>query len=452
MPTKQRSAARLSRAALYVRVSTEEQALRGVSLDAQRERLLAYAAENDLRVVDLYCDEGISARKRYTRRPELIRMLSDVKEGKIDVILFIKLDRWFRNIADYYEIQSILDSCGVGWIATEEDYDTTTANGRLSLNIRLAIAQDESDRTSERIKFVFENMVREKRVISGSTPLGFKISEKRLVINEKEAPLVRAVFESYVECGSLRVCAERIEARFGKRLSPHVLRAMLTNTRYVGEAYGISDYCPPIVNSEAFARAREILESRSPRHSTSNADQTYLFRGILFCGLCGKPLTAYTCRGNRKGESSRESFVYYRCPDHLTGACEMSRHWNEDTLERALIRTLNPSEWQIEERRKEEKEHSDSQTLLLDRIEKLKELYLNDLLPRDLYERDYKRLREAIREEKKGESSAVLPRLWEWDELYGTLTKPQKKAFWLRSLKRITLFPDRSATVRSSGS
>ena len=141
----------LKRAALYARVSTEEQAMHGVSLDAQKERLLSYAKENNLTVVDLYVDEGISARKRYTRRPEFLRMLEDVKQKKIDGVLFIKLDRWFRNIADYYEVQAILDKYRVQWIATEEDYDTTTANGRLALNIKLAIAQDESDRTSERI-------------------------------------------------------------------------------------------------------------------------------------------------------------------------------------------------------------------------------------------------------------------------------------------------------------
>ena len=129
----------------------------------------------------------------------------------------------------------------------------------------------------------------------------------------------------------------------------------------------------------------------------------------------------------------------------------MSRHWNEETLESALIRALVPSEWQIEEREKKGKERSDSQARLLDQIEKLKELYLHDLLPREIYERDYKRLWESVREEEM-EDPVGLPRLWEWGDLYGTLSKSQKKAFWCRSLKRITLFPDRPATVRSSES
>ena len=193
----------------YARVSTEDQAMHGVSLDAQKERLRQFAKENALEVVDLYVDDGISARKRYTRRPEMLRLLSDVQAGKIDVILFIKLDRWFRNIADYYEVQTILDRHRVQWIATEEDYDTTTANGRLSLNIKLAIAQDEADRTSERIRFVFQNMVKEGRVISGSTPKGYRIHDKhvvnKMVLGKRNSESNRRRIQA--------VCAREVHAR-----------------------------------------------------------------------------------------------------------------------------------------------------------------------------------------------------------------------------------------------
>ncbi len=116
----------IQRAALYIRVSTEEQAMHGLSLTAQRETLLKYAEENGLRIVGTYADEGITARKKYKNRLEFMRMLRDVQSDKIDLILFIKLDRWFRNIADYYEVQKILDDHKVRWIATES-IDTTTS-------------------------------------------------------------------------------------------------------------------------------------------------------------------------------------------------------------------------------------------------------------------------------------------------------------------------------------
>ena len=103
----------VQRAALYIRVSTEEQAMHGLSLTAQRETLTRYVAENGLRLVGAYVDEGITARKKYKNRAAFMRMLRDVEENKIDLILFIKLDRWFRSIADYYEVQKILDAHNV---------------------------------------------------------------------------------------------------------------------------------------------------------------------------------------------------------------------------------------------------------------------------------------------------------------------------------------------------
>ena len=112
------------RAALYIRVSTEEQAKKGYSIPAQREDLEEYARSNGYVIAGVFIDEGKSARKKYTARPAFMKMLEGVKAGEIDVILFIKLDRWFRNIADYYEVQKILDAHNVAWKTTQEHYDT----------------------------------------------------------------------------------------------------------------------------------------------------------------------------------------------------------------------------------------------------------------------------------------------------------------------------------------
>ena len=99
----------IKRVALYIRVSTEEQARHGLSLEEQRKSLEAYAAQHKFAIVGVYEDAGISARKPYKKRPALLRLLDDCKAGKIDVILFIKLDRWFRNVGNYYAVQDILD-------------------------------------------------------------------------------------------------------------------------------------------------------------------------------------------------------------------------------------------------------------------------------------------------------------------------------------------------------
>ena len=145
----------MKRVFLYVRVSTEEQAVHGLSIDAQTAALTQWAKGNGHRIVGTYVDAGISARKPASRRPELQRLLADAQAGKGDLIAFTKLDRWFRNIAEYYKVQEILEKCNVDWQTIHEDYDTSTASGRLKINIMLSVAQDEADRTSERIKAVF---------------------------------------------------------------------------------------------------------------------------------------------------------------------------------------------------------------------------------------------------------------------------------------------------------
>lgn len=105
------------------------------------------------------------------------RLLDDIKADKVDLVLFIKLDRWFRNVPEYYKTQDILEAHHCGWKAILEDYDTTTANGRMVIGIMLSIAQQERERTSERIRFVYEQKAKQGVCMFGgkSTPLGYKI-------------------------------------------------------------------------------------------------------------------------------------------------------------------------------------------------------------------------------------------------------------------------------------
>ena len=111
------------KAALYVRCSKEEQAKFGDTIEAQTEDLKEFARQHHLKVVDIYVDEGHTARKKYNKRKEFVRMLHDVELHKFQYIIFTKLDRWFRNISDFYKIQEILDSNGVTWLTALERYD-----------------------------------------------------------------------------------------------------------------------------------------------------------------------------------------------------------------------------------------------------------------------------------------------------------------------------------------
>lgn len=435
----------IKRAALYIRVSTEEQAMHGLSLPAQRETLTRYAAENGLLVAGIYADEGITARKKYRNRAGFMRMLRDVEAGKIDLILFIKLDRWFRNVADYYEVQKLLDAHDVQWIATEEDYDTTTANGRLHLNIKLSIAQDESDRTSERIKFVFDSKVRRGEVISGSIPMGYCIENKRLVVDEEKAAVVRDIFAQYIALRSLKALRKAVIAKYGIVHTERAYKLLLQNEKYIGAAYGLDDYCPAIIDRETFSRVQSILAQRGQRTVLATG-HSYLFTGLVSCAECGWRLSARTVG---------EKYVYYRCTrSENWHDCPHNRQTNEATLENWLLSNLISSferyNSEIEALAARPQKHVD-EAKIRRKLDKLKDLYLNDLIDRDTYERDYLSLRAELDASK--QATAEIPKHVDIKAVedalcvYPDLTRQGKKEFWSRTIRKIIVTQDNDFSI-----
>ena len=186
------------RVALYIRVSTDEQAIKGLSLEAQQEDLMQHVKEQGWTVAGIYVDAAKTARKRIYKRVEFLRMLEDVKEGKIDRILCTRLDRWFRNVGDYYKVMEILEKNHCDWSCTQEQYDTSTAGGRLYINMKLSIAQNEADQTGERINVVFDSKIQNGTVVSGSVPFWLRINEeKRLEIIPEKAAILKDAFDHY---------------------------------------------------------------------------------------------------------------------------------------------------------------------------------------------------------------------------------------------------------------
>ena len=412
--------------------------MHGLSLPAQHEALTNYAAENGLKVVEVYADEGISARKKYKNRPAFMRMLEDVKTGQIDLILFIKLDRWFRNVADY-EVQRILDEHNVRWAATMEPYDTTTANGRLHLNIKLSIAQDESDRTSERIKFVFDSKVKRGEVISGKVPLGYRIEDKRLVLDPSTAPIAADLFQHYLSLRSVRALRKYAMDTYGLVYSYTGLRVLLQNTHYIGQAHDQDDFCPPLIDKETFRQTQALIAQRAERNAVRHTDWTYLFTGLVYCAECGNRLSAHTVGGK---------YIYYRCTRYeKLHLCEHKKRTSELVLEDWLLHNLVSrfAEYNLTltTRAASASKKTVDEAKIKRKMEKLKDLYLNDLIDRDAYERDYVSLRDELRsaaaEPIRLPPPVDLKALAQALSAYSDLSKPNKKAFWAKTIGRIII-------------
>lgn len=431
------------RAALYIRVSTEEQAKKGYSLPAQKEDLEDYAKKNGYAIVGYYIDEGKSARKKYTARKEFMRMIEDVKADKIDVILFIKLDRWFRSVADYYKIQEILDAHGVAWKTTQEHYDTETTNGRLYINIRLSVAQDECDRDSDRIKFVFDSKVARGEPITGSMPLGLKIENKRIIRNPDTAPIVEDMFRHYKEHDSISGARRYIRDTYDLLLYDSNLRRMLQNPMYKGMYRDNPSYCEALIPPEEFDAIQQQLESRSIRSNPSG--RIYIFSGILVCGACGKKIS-----GHYVAPTGRQEYYLYRCRNAVIyHQCSNHKCMNEEVLERWLLLNVASelsnwqAEWEIQAARAPRPKVD--RAAILRKLDRLKDLYVDDLITMEQYREDFTRYNLMLQQEPDElpppPDFEGLRKLLTGDfqKIYPTLDRSQRRDLWRSVVQEIQL-------------
>ena len=330
-----------TKVALYIRVSSEEQVLHGYSLDAQREALLEYAEQHDMEVVDIYVDEGKTARKELKQRKEIFRLLNDIEAGEkgIEMILFIKIDRWFRNVADYHYVQRILEKKEVSWRTTQEQYDTETADGRMKVNIMLSIAENEADRTSERIKFVNQSKVKKGLAVYGtkSLPLGLKVEEidglKRVVIDPDTAPIVLDYIEHFETHNSKRWATAFVNEKYGTQYSSRYFAQLFKNRLYHGEFRDNPHYCEALITKERFD-ALQIQGKRNVRQP--HTKRVYLFSGLIKCPNCGRVLVGnYHKRGN-------SHYKYYRCPKYrMDKLCDYAKQVSESTFEKYLLKNID---------------------------------------------------------------------------------------------------------------
>lgn len=324
------------RAALLERVSTEEQAKFGDSLEAQHEILVDFANKNNMKIVGVYRDEGYSARKPVLKRPAMLELIEDVKAGKIDIIIFTKLDRFFRNVKEYYKIQEILERNRVTWKAVKEDYTTATSDGRLKINIWLSIAENEADRTSDRIKDVFNSKVMRKEVIFAAvnSPYGYKVIEidgvKRLV-KDDETREVLEYFFNHARTSSIRQAGIMTNEKFGLTRNYRAWYKMCHNDLYLGIYKGVENYCEPYITPSQQADITNITTIRKAKNN-----RVYLFSGLITCPVCGINMTSRFVV-NAQGVE----YYYYRCPNSVTKQCSVKCLAEKET-ERYVIENLKP--------------------------------------------------------------------------------------------------------------
>ena len=445
-------------AALYLRVSSDIQAKEGDSIPAQRDALRKYAKDHGMIIAGEYVDDGISGTK-YSQRDELQRMLSDVEAGKIDIIIFTKLDRFFRSVRHYTATQAVLDAHNVGWTAIWEPiYDTTTPQGRLIVNQMMSIAQFEAENTSQRIKQVQAYKLSQKEVISGAHPAGFHIVGKHLE-HDENAEYVRKAFEMYALCGSINETMRVFGGSYGMPSSKPAFKRMLMSPLYKGEHYtGIKDYCPPIVSSDLW----DDVQRKLKMNVKSSQKHVYIFSGLLRCADCGGTMGGNTRRRIR-GRCRTEEHQY-RCARYYNqkpSKCTNSKTIAENTVERYLIEHIRPMvkdlilKYEIEKSEDKTIQISEQKKKIERKLERLKELYINELIDMTAYKADRERLLADMDKlsgttaERREQDAGALKQLLSADlwELYGTFTNGEKRTFWRGIIDRIEYGHDRQFRI-----
>lgn len=191
--------------AIYTRVSTDNQAeMEYNSCQSQRERIEHFIkSQEGFSVYDVYNDEGYSGKD--LNRPELHRMLNDVIGGKIDCVITYKIDRLTRSPKDFYQLMELFDKHEVDYISVTERFDTSTPSGRLLRNIMLTFAQFEREISRERTMDKLLQRAQKGMWNGGIVPYGYKAIDKKLIIDEYEAKIVRFVYDLYIKTGSLAI-------------------------------------------------------------------------------------------------------------------------------------------------------------------------------------------------------------------------------------------------------
>jgi site-specific DNA recombinase len=298
------AAANKIRCAIYTRVSSDaglEQDFN--SLDAQFEasqayiRSQAHAGWTLLRAK--YDDGGFSGGN--TERPALLRLLEDIRAGKVDVIVVYKVDRLTRSLADFAKLVEIFDQHNVSFVSVTQQFNTTTSMGRLTLNVLLSFAQFEREVTAERIRDKIAASKRKGLWVGGTVPLGYELNDGKLLIVEKEAELVRTIFERYLELGSVNRLVIDLRARNFRskvrklsdgRISGGVpftqgpLFYMLRNRFYVGQVRYKNEIYPgpqpALLDRGLFDAVQAKLTEQWSHRTTARGKSPAILRGLLF--------------------------------------------------------------------------------------------------------------------------------------------------------------------------
>ncbi|MFV0274896.1 MAG: recombinase family protein [Bacilli bacterium] len=322
--------------AIYIRVSTEDQAKEGFSISAQKEKLTKYVEINDWELIDYYIDDGISG-KNIKDRPEMNRLIKDIENKKINNILIYKLDRLTRNVKNLIELVELFDSQNCGLCSLTEKIDTTNAVGRMFLKIVGVFAEFERENLAERVSFGYEEKTRQGNYTNTNGIYGYDyiIGKGNLIVNESEAEIVKQIYKYYLSGKAMISIAKdynirKVPTKRGGDWSQSTIQSILTNNTYLGKVrYGVnkkiknkafivsSDH-EPIIDEYTFNKVQNMIKKRKHFNVKKYPSENAYFGMVLRCSHCGARFHPKQQKQNGK------LYITYYCNNRQTARCTCS--------------------------------------------------------------------------------------------------------------------------------
>lgn len=384
-------------------------------------------------------------------------MIADAQAHRFDIILCTKLDRFYRNVHDYYAVVDQLD--GVEWKSTEEEYDTKTADGMFRLNMYLSMAQHEADRTGERIKATNAYRREHGLLLSGSMPTGYKNINHKPAIDPDKHDALAAFFATYLEGKSLaEACQAAVDHGFN--MTAHLGTRILGNAeKYTGRIQNIQ--CEPYLTPE---QAQYILKNRH------QAPKRHKFRIFIFSGKvrcsCGAAFVGY--HSSKKSKNTDEVWEYksYRCKkkyDNFMDRCSapaISERVLEGLVLDEIDNMLQDMKLQADKEKrskikKERKKLEKKRITLEGKKQRAYEAYIEGLVSKQDFETALAKIEADIESVDRELQVIYLPekRTAElfpdnWRDAYNVLTLEEKRAFWAQTLEYVIVYPDKHVDLK----
>ncbi len=458
---------RVIRVAFYIRVSTSEQVSKENSLPAQKLALEKYAEENGMKCVGIYADEGKTAAKQIKKRKAIHAMLADIQDGKIDLVIFTRFDRFTRNPSEYYKMMETFDAAGVKWIATaQQELDLNSPMGQTLILFYLGIGQQEIANISERIKATAQVRIQKGAPITGARNLPFTHTigvndhgDKIVIPDVEQLPAYWAYIEHYELHHSKRAAMAHANELTGANRAYNSYTKALTSTLAYGHYKDVDNYCAPIITRERWDNLQNIGEKNVRKRSNN---RSYIFTQMMICSECGRRMAGQHSQQNNK------HYYYYRCNlANLDKKCANYKAINESKIEEYLLTTIEPeirrfiAEYEVEEKAQIKKRPKmDIVGKLEKKLQRVNYQYEEDRISQEEYDQKYKALVEEIAKARAEQNEPEITKRdleplraflkLDLDEIYKTLTREEKRALWRSVISEIYIHPDGTIDPRFS--